>query len=512
MAEQELDLGPARLSTRGGLYSASVERLWAPRSSEEAVSVFRQAAERSRAIALVGAQRSFEGHFLPPAGGVAISSERLTGDVRVLGKNDDGSLRVRALAGTSFRELLAAVHGQGYDHMPFSCPTSEAISLGGALGTNTHGRTTDTYGGFFADHVTSFQLVCPDGSVRECSEHAPGELERRLFRYVPGALGALGLVTEIELELCAVSPRSRVQMQVLSEHTADPLAAVDSYLEHAEANQDEQGFRFSEGVGLVCFGPPQSGKALVVARRRTSDARDGVTLPLFDGRGSRNALLQLLVHRFPAPAQWLVPRLLKRGKRYTSDYYDWAFFQSSHDQADRVFERASAGVRAIGLLLGVDPKLTLVHVGWVVPRPAMRDFMQLYFAMLYEPEHRPIGPHLELQDVLPLPQCRWPLNASYRHEQGSHVLTWSCRVLHGRAELLEQATRFCRELSRRARELGALVQLIKQLHVDDDLLRAMHREPLAELRAIKREVDPHNVLRSRSLDRLGFAPSSGAER
>ncbi len=506
MAEQVLDLGPARLSTRGGLYSASVERLWAPRSSDEAVSAFHQAAESARAIALVGAQRSFEGHFLPPAGGVAISSERLTGGVRILGPTEGGALRVRALSGTSFRELLAVVHGQGFDYMPYSCPTSEAISLGGALGTNTHGRTTDTYGGFFADHVTGFRLVCPDGSVHDCSEHAPGELERRLFRYVPGALGALGLVTEIELELCDVSPRSRVVMQVLSEHSGDALAAVDSYLERVENNRDGDAFHWSEGVGLVCFGPPRSGKAVVVARRRCRDAPRGVTLPLFDGRGGRNALLQLLVHRFPAPAQWLVPRLLERGRRYTSDYYDWAFFQSSHDQADRVFERAGAGLRAIGRLLDVDPKLTLVHMGWVVPRPVMRAFMQLYFAMLDEPEHRAIGPHLELQDVLPLPRCRWPLNASYRHEQGSHVLTWSCRVLHGRAELLARVTHFCRELSRRAQDLGALVQLIKQLHVDDDVLRAMHRQPLAELAALKREVDPHNLLRSRSLDRLGLGP------
>jgi len=197
---------------------------------------------------------------------------------------------------------------------------------------------------------------------------------------------------------------------------------------------------------------------------------------------------------------------LRRGKSYTSDYYDWAFFQSSHDQAGEAFERAGAGVRALGRALDVDPKLTLVHVGWVIPRAALRAFMQLYFAMLEQPEHRAIGPHLELQDVLPLPRCRWPLNASYRHEQGSHVLTWSCRALHGHPDLVERATRFCRELGRRGQELGAVVQLIKQLHVDDDVLRSMHREAIGELAALKREVDPDGLLRSRSLDRLGLGP------
>jgi FAD/FMN-containing dehydrogenase len=390
--------------------------------------------------------------------------------------------------------------------MPFSCPTSEAISLGGALGANTHGRTTDTYGGFFADHVTGFRLSCPNGAVYDCSERASGQLERRLFRHVPGAFGALGLVTEMELELCPISPRTSVVMQVLSEHTGDPLAAVESYERHVENNRVGDTFRFSEGVGLVCFGEPRTGKAVVVARNRSPHDVAGTTLPLFDGRGTRNALLQLLVHRFPAPVQWLTPRLLRSGRRYTSSYYNWAFFQSSHDHAGEVFARASPAVRTLGRWLGVDPRLTLVHVGWVVPRAALVPFMRRYFELLDSPAHQAIAPHLELQDVLPLPTCRWPLNPSYRHERGSHVLTWSCRVLHRRADLLNQAIGFCRELSSSVRDLGAVVQLIKQIHVDDDVLRDMHQGAIDALAEIKREVDPQGLLRSRTLDRLGVTP------
>ncbi|HEV8247115.1 MAG TPA: FAD-binding protein, partial [Polyangiaceae bacterium] len=491
----ELDVGPRELRTRGGLCSASLERVLAPTCTDEAVKAFELArasgAVSAASITLLGARRSFEAHFLPPSDGefrIGISSERLKGRALVLPNSEPGRLRVRTLAGNSFKELLAQVHASEGDYMPFSCPTADAISLGGALAVNTHGRTTDTYGGFFADHVPWFRLVGSDGRSYECHEQAPGELERELYRYVPGALGALGLVTELELELCPISPRQRVLAHVIDNRAGDPLSTVASYAALAGENADGHRFRWSEGVSAIFFGSPRRGRSLVMARDRNGDGSAKTpTLPLFAGGAARNALLQRLLHRFPAPAVWLAPRILRRGRTFGSEYYRWAFFQSSYDDA----------AERLGLLL--------VHQAWVIPRPALLAFMGLYFDELEKPEHRAFCSRLEFQDLLPVPRSRWPLNASFGHEHGSHVLTISCALPHGRADLLELAQRFCSTLSQKADALGrgVLVQLVKQLHVGDALLRKMYREPLRALSSLKERVDPGGLLRTRTLERLG---------
>ncbi len=490
---------PRTLITRGGLESTSVRELLLPATAEEASAILTQT---QAAVTLVGAQRSFEGHFLPPYGadGLCVGSERLRGGLKVGGKSPSGALCVRALAGTSFGELLREVHAQAGDYMPYSCPTAEGISLGGALAVNTHGRTSDTYGGFFADHVRWFRVVGGDGRSYECHADAATELERELFRYVPGSLGALGLVTELELELAAISPRARVAARVLEQRSGDALGSVAAYARLADDNRVAGGFRYSEGVSAVLFGAPASGRSLVMARSRAdeSDAR-AATLPLFGANPARAALLQAFLHRFTAPAQWLAPRLLAQGRSFESEYYRWAFFQSSYDLAAERLKRLTRLRRVLPL----DPRLTLVHQGWVVPRGAIVPFMALYLRELARAEYAVLHPRLEFQDVLAVPQSSSPLNPSARHECGSHIFTLSIALPHARPELVNLARRFCRELSSKAYELGVLVQLVKQLHADDQLLREMYRQPLSALVAIKRRVDPHGRFRSRTLERLG---------
>src|SRR5688572_12499365 len=158
------------LVPRGGLVRDVADDYYLPRCSLEAAEAFAHARELAAPgaprVALAGAERSFESHFLPAAGArarVVVSSKRLRGAVELLGPstapNGEPALRVRALAGTSFAELLRAVHATGAEFMPFSCPTADAISLGGALAVNTHSRTSSTYGGLFAEHVLGFRLV-----------------------------------------------------------------------------------------------------------------------------------------------------------------------------------------------------------------------------------------------------------------------------------------------------------------------------------------------------------------
>ncbi|HEV8547992.1 MAG TPA: hypothetical protein VGQ57_03170 [Polyangiaceae bacterium] len=517
-AELEVRRG-VELATRGGSARATADYYLLPRSETEAALALAEARRRvpagaTAALTFAGAERSFEAHFLPRAVSprVIVSSRRLRGDVQVLGTTTttrgEPAVAVRALAGTSFGELLSAVKRAGFETMPFSCPTADAISLGGALAVNTHSRTSATYGGLFAEHVRRFTLLGADGLRYDCHAEATSALERRLFRYVPGALGALGLVTELELELTPMAADARVVTEVLDRRENDPAGSVAAFLERLAA--DERARDFSEGFSLVFFGPPGRGTGVVVGRRRgAAHEPRRATLPLFRENADLNLLVQLFAHRFPGVSRRLAARLLAPGRSFSAPYYRWAFFQSSFDDgAQRLARRSSEAPPALTQELG------LVHQGWVLTSAALGPFVALASELFADPDFRPIADALEFFDVLPLPAPVAPLDPSrsLATESAStgagatrtHVLTLSIAVREARTR--ELAKSFCRTLTERAASqgLGVVVQLNKQHHASPTLLRAMHRTALSELASLKAEVDQSGLIGSRTLERLGL--------
>lgn len=516
------------LTTRGGSARATADCFFLPRSEAEAVraveAVRRSVPDGTRgALTLAGTERSFEAHFLPcehaapsaASGNVTprsvLSSRRLRGGVRVLGETTtprgEPALRVRALAGTSFGELLRSVRHGGVEAMPFSCPTAEAISLGGALAVNTHSRTSATYGGLFAEHVRRFTLIGADGRRYDCHAEAETSLERRLFRYVPGALGALGFVTEMELELARIPADTVVVTEVLASRAADPAASVMSYLDHAAA--DARSHSFSEGFALVFFGTPERGRGVVLGRRRLRPGeRRPATLPLFRESAELNLLVQLFAHRYPGVARTLAARLVGSRRNFCAPYQRWAFFQSSYDDGAERFSRRS---RETGQA-DFPTHLGLVHQGWVLTGTALLPFLELAIGLFALPEFEPVAAALEFFDVGPLPAAKNPLDPSralgggsdfYDRHAGTHVLTLSIAVRDTR--LRELGVAFCHALSEAAfaRGLDVVVQLNKQHHVTTATLRAMHETALGELRALRTELDPYGFIGSRTLERLG---------
>ncbi|HEX6276068.1 MAG TPA: FAD-binding protein [Polyangiaceae bacterium] len=510
-AELELRRAVA-LAPRGGAAGRRADVVLLPASEASAALAFARArelvGERRGGITLAGAERSLEAHFLPQSGAgpnAVVSSKRLRGRVEVLGTSpsEDGAmLRVRALAGTSFGELCRAVQATGAEFMPFSAPTAEAISLGGALAVNAHARASSTHGGLFAKHVRSFRLVDPSGRVHECRSDADGELERELYRSVPGALGSLGLVTELELELRPVSPRAEVVVEVLERSVGDPAPAVRSYLARV-ADERRDGFRrWSEGLGLVFLGVPGRGACVVLGRRlggRVEPRRS--TLPLFRESAESNLFVQAFSHRYPGIARSLAAQLLRPGRSFRAPYYRWTFFQTSYDEcAARVERRKPVHFELFGLGDGFG----LVHQAWVVASSALAAFVALAAEVFARPEYEPVADALELLDALPLPAPTTPLEPSRCVGGDAHVVTANVAVRTPSER--ELAVALCRELSERAHEGGlpVVVQLNKQHHVAEAVLRTMHRAALDDLERVRARVDGDGVLGSETLQRLGI--------
>lgn len=110
---------------------------------------------------------------------------------------DPGERRARVGAGVLWAPVLAAAQGHGLAPLLGSTPHVGAVgyTLGGG-----HGWLARRHG-LSADRVVAFEVVTPDGEVRRASRTEDVELFDGLRG---GGIGALGVVTAMEIELVAV--------------------------------------------------------------------------------------------------------------------------------------------------------------------------------------------------------------------------------------------------------------------------------------------------------------------
>lgn len=155
-----------------------------PRTQDELVEMVHSSAAAGRRIRPVGSGHSFTP--IAQAGDTRLSLRHLSGIVAA----DRATGRVRVLAGTPLRVLNRALDLLGLA-MP-NLGDIDAQTLAGATSTGTHG-TGATLPGLSAG-VVGLRLVTPDGASRWVDESDP-----ELFGAARVGLGALGVVTEIEL-------------------------------------------------------------------------------------------------------------------------------------------------------------------------------------------------------------------------------------------------------------------------------------------------------------------------
>lgn len=155
-----------------------------PRTSGEVAEQVRSAAGEGRRVRPVGSGHSFTA--IAQADDLRLDLTGLSGIVSA----DRGSGRVRVLAGTPLRVLNTALDLLGLA-MP-NLGDIDAQTLAGATSTGTHGTGAGLAG--LAAGIVGLRLVTVDGSERWVDESDP-----ELFGAARVGLGALGVITEIEL-------------------------------------------------------------------------------------------------------------------------------------------------------------------------------------------------------------------------------------------------------------------------------------------------------------------------
>ncbi|WP_375773154.1 FAD-binding protein [Archangium gephyra] len=472
------------LRAMGGLYEATAS-VREPATPEELAALFQDAVARRRRLTLIGAQRSFGEHFLPPGDAEGVSTARLSGTTRLLSTEADGAIWVRAPGSLTFE----ALHREYPHHLPCHPPTGDRISLAGALVACAHNAV-----GFFAEEVRAFRLMTPDGAVHECHAAAPG-LAGELFRLVPGSFGALGVILDLELRLFQVRERQRAEITVLEHGPTRGYAALERL---------ETIYRSGEyplGRGLFFFG--RRGKSVLLGDRIVvpEPHHKAALLPLTDDATRRNIVAQGLANRVPGLVSPLQGLVLRRGRRFHAGLYGFTFFQRSYDRAYDYLASPAVLPRVLRAL-GIDPRLTVCHQTFAVPVEQRQSFLDLYFDVF--DAYPELEARLEQQDLIRLPECAWPLHAAHGMPGGAYLFSVSMSVRRGQSHEARART-FLGEVSRRSfEEHGVKVMLLKQAHCEPALLRRMHAPFIETLSALKQRVDPHRVLTSRMLDALGL--------
>lgn len=168
-----------------GLYSVTVAKIGAPTTAEDV----------SRLVKKWPAQIAVGGGRFSMGGQVAVK-DGLHLDMRQMSRViwiRPGEKVVRVQAGIRWRDLQDVLDPLGLAVKTMQSYAS--FTVGGSVSVNAHGRYVGH--GAIGNTIRALQLVLADGSVVECSPRT----NRELFRSAIGGYGAVGIITEVELEL-----------------------------------------------------------------------------------------------------------------------------------------------------------------------------------------------------------------------------------------------------------------------------------------------------------------------
>ncbi len=186
---------PAAMDTDGrllwrnwsGIQHAYPAARAAPESEDQLVDILKTGVTPIRPV---GAGHSFTA--LAPTSGTLLTLDRMSGVV----SHDAAKMQATVRAGTRLGDLGPALAAIGQEMA--NLPDINKQSLGGALGTGTHG-TGRTLKAIHGD-VVAFRLATPRGDILDCDRTKNADI----FHAARVNLGAFGAVTQVTLQNSAL--------------------------------------------------------------------------------------------------------------------------------------------------------------------------------------------------------------------------------------------------------------------------------------------------------------------
>ena len=227
---------PTRIENVTRLYTVEVARVETPTDAD---AVARALRDWPGKVAIGGGRFSMGGQ-VAIAGGLHLDMRRMKRVVWLRAPEH----RVRVQAGITWRDLQDVL-----DPLDLSVRTMQSFSnftVGGAVSVNCHGRYVGH--GPIGHSVRALQLVLADGRVVEASRQGNPEL----FAAAIGGYGALGVITEVELELDDNTRMERIIEPVpLARYTAFFAEKVQKDPDSVMHNADLLPPRFDAPVAIT---------------------------------------------------------------------------------------------------------------------------------------------------------------------------------------------------------------------------------------------------------------------
>ncbi len=357
--------------------------------------------------------------------------------------------QVRVQAGMRWRDLQDLIDPQ--DLAVKTMQSYANFTVGGAVSVNAHGRYVGN--GPVAHSVRALQLVLADGRVVEASRDQNSEL----FKAAIGGYGAVGVITEVELELV---PNTRMERQVESV----PLADYPGWFRQ-QVHADSQAVLHN--ADLI---PPRFDEPLAVTWRRTDKALTvGERLTPRDRSYSLEKNMIFAMTELPGGAS--LRKKVVQPLRMRSGEVVWRNHEASLDVAE-----LAPRTRAMS---------TYVLQEYFIPPAQMVSFAKAMAALLIKHEVKALNVsirHSPADEVSLLPWAK--------SEVFSFVLFYKQRV-HERAQ--QAVGTWTRALIDLALQHGGRYYLPYQLHATQAQFDQAYPEAQA-LKALKRQVDPQGRL------------------
>ncbi|MFC8428843.1 FAD-binding protein [Streptomyces sp. NPDC057253] len=273
--------------TGWGRTAPTVARLTRLRSYEEAVAAVRGCGARGGIPRGLG--RAY-GDAAQNAGGAVFD---MTGLDRVHAIDADGGT-VLCDAGVSLHRLMEVLLPLGW-FVPVT-PGTRHVTVGGAIGTDVHGKNHHVSGSF-SRHVLSFELLTADGEIRTVRRGTP------LFDATTGGMGLTGMILTATVQL---QPVETSLMSVDTERARD----LDDLM--ARLTATDQAYRYSVAwIDLLARGAATGRAVLTRGNHAPLDALRSSGAPEGGTRARRDPLA-FRTPRFPAPPAFLPEGLLNR--------------------------------------------------------------------------------------------------------------------------------------------------------------------------------------------------------
>jgi FAD-linked oxidoreductase len=285
---------PSGWSNWSGIEQCQPQRILAPADEGQLVDALKTA---QGPIRFVGAGHSFTA--LVPTPMTLVMTDGLSGVVR----HDSAAKTAVVRGGTRIAILAPELDSRGLA-LP-NQPDISVQSMAGSFATGTHGTGAKLQA--LHGQIRSLRLVTADGRVLTASREQSADL----FHAARVSLGALGAITEVELQL---QPRFHLRRRVWTQRT-EPLLA--DAMRHAREHRHFELFVLPHtgyGAGIthdeVPDGPPQ---------RVESDDED----TLADLRRLRDTL-----GRFPSMRRWLAGKFIGEREEVSVDA-SWRLLSNS---------------------------------------------------------------------------------------------------------------------------------------------------------------------------------------